>query len=82
MKIQVKREHIEKGIPSDRYQCPVCLALVDAGLIPVVVEEDHIVYDGETYNLPLIAQEFIKNFDEGNPVPEIEFEIKLDGSNL
>ena len=75
MLIKVTKDHIENGKIGQPDCCPIALA---SGFENVSVFVDEIRCYGEAYELPMIAQEFIENFDGGNEVKPISFEIALD----
>lgn len=62
--------------------CPIAIALWERGYIAHVTRKVAIVYQQSTgelvnvFRLPETAQEFIRNFDEGNPVQPIAFVLE------
>jgi len=80
MKIQVdvRQEHIDRGIKEDSRSCAIALALRDKNYTQVIVEDEcTFVYEDTTWfaSLPDEALEFIETFDNGNTVEPISFEI-------
>lgn len=71
MLISVTQEHIDRGQKSHGDQCPVALALVDAGFQrqPLTVLHERAYYrsNGVNYkvNFPIRATRFIKKIDAG-----------------
>ncbi len=67
---------------ANEHCCPIALSLFDRGFVAYVTRKCAVVYrqaDGEIVNvfrLPEVAQEFVRNFDEGNPVQPIEFTLE------
>ena len=68
-------------IPTEGH-CPVALALWDRGWRAYITRKCATVYRAQDYtlynifSLPEVAQEFVRNFDEGNPVQPIEFTLE------
>ena len=83
MKIRVTREHIRRGRRCDSTECPLALAMREAGLYEPAVSKD-VCYWGSSYNdpqpygtarLPDQAQAFINRFDEDLTGEPFEFEL-------
>lgn len=79
MKITVTQEHINRGIRSSIWQCPIALAIKEQtkGRVLVAGSTSLVTKNGvETvYNLPETAARFIINFDNGDKVVPMEFDI-------
>ena len=80
--VKVLDRHIQKGKPNKCAECPIALALVDAGFDRPWVDHSLVHYfakpDGvreELYHfwLPGDAVGFVEDFDEGKPVKPFEF---------
>ena len=76
IKIEVTQDHINYGEPQDRHCSPLALALIYAGFMPVVVEDDHFVFDGEPFALPANAIEWQDKHDVGDPVEPFIFFVQ------
>lgn len=79
MKISVTMDHITRGVPADPCHCPIAMAILDS---PSHDEPESIVVNGgcisigyKVYKTPPIAEKFINDFDLGNTVSPIEFEL-------
>jgi uncharacterized Zn-binding protein involved in type VI secretion len=75
--IFVSTAHIRNGEPKDCTQCPVALALFDAGYCVVSVRGDFIAVDGMTFTTPDIVHDFINIFDMYNVAEPFSFELPL-----
>ena len=79
MKISVTNKHIDDGIPCDRFQCPLALAIQEAtgeygwnvGMSNAYSPDVH------RLRLPEKAIEFRKTFDCNGPVSPFEFDLDL-----
>lgn len=78
MKIQVTQKHIDEGKPKCPNNCPVALALIDAGLLNVGVTPVWIRVEDKKYHAPTGVYVFVQNFDEGQKLEPFEFELDLD----
>jgi hypothetical protein len=80
MKISVTKKDIQNGIRFEGEACPIALATYRK-LKPnhISVEDNEIIFyledDVINFNLPVKAQEFIENFDDGNKVKPFTFTI-------
>ena len=84
IKIQVTEEHIRKGCRADGGNCPVFLAMRDAG-IPVTwmfsldwtthPDRSNAPFWGQR-PLPTVASNFVRDYDHNDPVSPIEFEVE------
>ena len=79
MKIQVTREHIDKGIKGHACKCPVALALHAAGFKDAMVWYTRICleYTPPPYtprNLTDSLVKFLRTFDKGQTVEPFEFD--------
>lgn len=76
IRIDVTDEDIRLGKRFSETSCPIARAARRAGIKdPLVVMG--IYSDGKHYCLPLAAQDFVHDFDHGNPVDPFSFEIEL-----
>ncbi len=81
MLIKVTQEHIDQGKKGSRFKCPIGLAIKENPDMPYIQVTDahvEIGYGIAIYVLPVEAQRFIHNFDEGFPVQPFEFELPLE----
>lgn len=90
-RILVTQAHIERGKPSNCTECPIALALRDAGVETPRVGKTTVVYGplfavttGALYvpfqgcaDLPPAAETFRRDFDRGDPVQPIAFDIAI-----
>lgn len=55
VRFTIKEKHINAGRPRDPYNCPLCLALADAGYPGAVVRgaDVSVPHDGKLYDGPL-----------------------------
>jgi hypothetical protein len=82
MKITVKRQHIDNGIALSSSCCPIALACKDAGLKNVWITGMMIqcrLNDNSIVQIPLpvLAIEFISNFDSGRYVTMCSFDLPI-----
>lgn len=88
MRIDVRQEFIDAGIPADCERCPIAMAVLGDHAIEVVVVRDRIILrPGQPgfrrhAQLPPEAIEFVKRFDERGSVAvrPFEFEVNLGDS--
>ncbi len=77
IKIEVTAKHIKKGKKKQCGECPIALAMLDAGMEEPRVYAD-IAYSGsfadnpefghrQNWDLPRSAQRFVQSFDAGRP---------------
>ena len=85
MEIRVTQDHIDSGAPDSCFECPVALALIDAGVEGVEVNHMQINYvrDGRsiTTETPEVITGFIYDFDDERTRHEcrpFEFELAVD----
>lgn len=80
MIVNVKQEHIDDGEREDIERCPIALALREqTGDCWTVGPQGCEIEDADIFlRLPLIAQQFVKDFDTGNSVTPFSFELKDD----
>ncbi len=87
--VDVTAENIAKGVKDDCSRCPVALAIrralslnVNETSDYVTVNEDEIEIRRDGRNLsietPEVAEEFILNFDYGDPVEPFTFPLELE----
>lgn len=90
--VHVTQKDIEEGIRGGPHSCPVALAIVrrleptDPGIVPSVLpsqvyldrrlDSGTLVQDDKGVPLPARVREWIKAFDDGNPVAPISFTIQ------
>lgn len=89
MKIQVTKEHIEKGREQSCRRCPIALALAEQLNCGVMVNNSHVeIYKSrsvipselkELVLLPKTARRFVARFDNGVSVKPFEFEFEIEG---
>lgn len=76
MKIEVTQEDIKAGRKTECTRCPIALAIKrKVGYTMSVGTRVCGSLDNE-FQLPKIAQDFISNFDHGNPVEPFTFELE------
>jgi hypothetical protein len=82
IKIDVTSDDIAKGEREQPCRCPIALALTRAHPGQWVLGEhtaDFYFDDADgTISLPNEARDFIKRFDNGDPVEPFSFELELD----
>lgn len=82
--IKVGQRHIDKGRKCISHSCPIALAIAehlkDATYVSVSDETIFINYHGHeaTYQTPIIAANFIKDFDASEKVEPFEFELEVE----
>lgn len=84
MKVFVTQKHIGNGLKRDCIRCPAALAILEQCQVDKVeVGGIFIKYWKEggplsnSLEIPSHLSQFIQNFDEGEPVAPIDFEIDL-----
>ena len=80
MKIEVKQEHIDKGIQCSAESCPIARAVKAKTHRSVYVSDNDMHYTRSSGNtvmvdLPTVAQKFIAAFDKGQKVRPFAFEV-------
>ena len=87
--IAVSAAHIAEGVGYDPMQCPIALAVhafftrslhhvyVEAGQVTIQFEADA---SSVIWQLPLAAQEFVSDFDDGKHVEPSRFTLTLEDS--
>jgi hypothetical protein len=94
MKIEVTREHIARGVAGDCNRCSVALAVADAippaegcrvhiavcnsGIGITMTGPDGYSMDCESFDTPWNVRDFIADFDDGEPVSPIAFDLPID----
>lgn len=87
MLIKVTQEHIDNGVRQDCMGCPIALACKDAGIKTPWVTETYVAScqfpsGEEKISLPLVAEEFVRNFDneveDAVAIKRVPFEFELD----
>lgn len=83
IKIEVTAEDIANGEPGESGSCPIALAFKRAipGIVYVEVEDDTYFETNEStfdLRLPGHASQFVRDFDDGEPVKPISFEFDPD----
>ena len=80
MKIEVKQEHIDKGLRRSKCGCPIALAMSDAGFEYPSVNPLRIVYHNGLNTVgcevPESAKQFILAFDVGECVKPFSFALE------
>ena len=83
MKVKVTEDHIHEGVKGSKRNCPVALAIWDAGMVDVMVgagmADWYDAAPGKGFvsaALPESVQEFVGDFDHGEEVEPLEFEIE------
>lgn len=84
VRIEVSQEDITRGIPGECDACPIALAAARAGLERPRIFSDRMHFGPQTesgvrprLDLPKIAQAFIFDFDEEEPVSPFAFDLEL-----
>lgn len=91
--VHVTQDHIDKGCKGDSDNCPVALALLNAGVLTPVVYAPSLgplgglaglwpVAGGTAYldiavHMPRSVERFIGRFDDGKPVKPFTFKLKI-----
>jgi len=75
LQIRVTRDDIRKGIPENVHMCPIARAVRRAGRERVTVD-DCIATRTKNFELPDVAQRFMRSFDWGRPVKPFTFTAK------
>ena len=75
--VDVKQTHIDTGKPMGIYNCALALAISEAVEQPCVVSAYGVRVRNQDIEsiLPKIALDFRRNFDNGQPVEPISFEL-------
>jgi len=82
MLVQVTREHIDKGTRNDSVRCPISISIREMGYNWVstcqadcLVKKTNLQDDDPCwlYQLPPIAEQFVRLFDDGKAVKPIQF---------
>ena len=81
MKISVIQHHINTGVRGNCKSDPIALALIDAGCVQPYAGVTRLFWydgDGEKHTAEITEQlyEFIRAFDQGEPVQPFEFELE------
>lgn len=77
MVVKVTREDIDLGTPSSSTNCPIACALKRMGYRNITVGRTGAWFEGNHYNLPHEAQNFIDDFDKCYIVVPMEFILCL-----
>lgn len=83
MKITVTHQHIDEGQRGSTTRDPIAFAMADAGCLRPHVGVTHISWqdaEHKRYSVEVTEKiyEFIRDFDQGEPVEPFEFQI-MDG---
>jgi hypothetical protein len=82
VKVHVKRKHIMKGIPGDADNCPIALAMREAGIPCCVVSAggwlDSIPGNDHNHPLPKTAVNFLNEFDRTDSSYVVPFTFEID----
>jgi hypothetical protein len=86
MRIEVKQEHIDKGIRAKCTTCPVALAIHEAtsGELGTVYVDVTTVFVGSMTSIPLpiVAIEWIAEFDYQGTGEPFSFELDLEAARV
>jgi hypothetical protein len=84
MLIEVTQDHIEKGKTRGCFDCPIALAMIDAGLRHPFVMNTIVSTASSScdMDLPQEAVEFIAGFDTGGFVKPFSFELDLEAARV
>ncbi len=85
MTVRVTWKHIAVGIPGELNDDPIFYALQDAGIPVCEVYGQYVRTEDFTwpevivsyFQLPESAQDFIRRFDEGEPVEPFSFDVEI-----
>jgi len=75
--IEVKQEHLNKGKKHKCNECPVALALKDAGFSGVNVTYFSATLNGTYVPLSKTVESYIKAFDADKPVSPFTFQVEF-----
>ena len=76
--IEVTTEDIAKGQPCDGSFCPIALACDRLGLVLAVCDTELLDAGcNHVCDLPIEAQQFVRDFDDGRFVAPFCFEVEL-----
>jgi hypothetical protein len=83
--IDVKKDHIAKGLRGSCYACPVAKSLWDLGYTLVSVDGQHISFKNGAETViaptPKPVKDFIRRFDDDLAVQPFTFEIRRNGDS-
>lgn len=82
MKISVTQAHIDTGVPIQCSKCPIALAVGDVVVGEVAVGIRSLCIETYWIDLPSVAQQFIRAYDDGTVVEPFEFEVEIPRSLL
>jgi len=77
--VKVTTEDIENGMKESCFHCPVARACGRAGIVKPAVRKYAVWHgsDRTRTELPASAQQFIEDFDNGEPVVPFSFDLEL-----
>jgi hypothetical protein len=75
MKIEVTQEDIDNGIQMNCYYCPIARSIQRQTDLYVAVRANYAVIGDDIAYFPREAEQFIADFDAGEPVHPFSFEI-------
>lgn len=75
MRVEVTAKDIDEGVPRACFGCPVALALTRASKKLVLVSAKMYSLDGIQAELPEDVINWVTDFDLGQPVQPITFEV-------
>lgn len=80
--VSVTKDHIKKGVKSEKDCCPMALAMKDAGCKDVIVDRTAMFFretngDENAIVLPDDVKRFVDDFDRGMKVKPITFKLTL-----
>lgn len=83
MQIKVLQHHIDEGVATDPYVCPIANAIREQyPQFEHIVVHGWIVLDGRWWETPTDAISFIARFDGGFKVKPFEFDLKGNGNDV
>lgn len=78
VRVSVTERHIAAGVRGSGNECPIALALTEMGFSFPGVGMDYATLDGRQAQMPTLAVEFIRNFDNCGSVHPITFDLELE----
>jgi hypothetical protein len=80
--IEVRQDHIDKGLKKNCHSCPVALAVKEKfpnwrQISINGFDLYHGYFDIKCVELPVKVYNFVGNFDSGRPVKPFKFKIKI-----
>ena len=77
MIVNIEQRHIDNGKPGNPEQCPIALWLFEQTGHHYFVGDDCVYtrFDNPLCNLPVVAQDFVRCFDDDVPVKPFSFTL-------